>query len=72
MRTADREVQEHVLTALDREPGIDPAKIGVTVKNGVVTLTGSVTTFHEKCLVDRAARHVHHVRAVNDRIDISE
>jgi hypothetical protein len=38
----DRDLQEHVQKALDWEPSIDAADIGVSVDNGVVTLRGDV------------------------------
>ena len=36
----DRELQEDVLDALEWEPAVDAARVGVSVKNGVVTLQG--------------------------------
>ena len=47
MRT-DKELQEGVLKALDWEPSVNAAQIGVTVQRGVVTLTGQVGTLAEK------------------------
>lgn len=66
---ADRQLQEKVLAALEWEPGVDAARIGVTVKDGVVTLQGPVTTYYQRSMAERAARHVFGVRAVaNDLI----
>lgn len=65
----DRQLQEQVLAALEWEPGVDAAGIGVTVKDGVVTLQGPLTTFHQRSMAERATRHVCGVRAVaNDLI----
>lgn len=60
----DRQLQEQVLAALEWEPGVDAARIGVTTKDGVVTLQGQVTTFYQRSMAERAARHVFGVRAV--------
>ena len=40
----DRELQQDVLDELRWEPGVDTTEIGATVKDGVVTLTGTVDT----------------------------
>ena len=42
---SDRDLQEYVLRALDWEPSVDAANIGVSVDNGVVTLRGDVKTY---------------------------
>lgn len=60
----DRELQERVLRALEFEPGVDAAQIGVSVKNGIVTLNGPVRSFLEKQTAERATRHVYGVRAI--------
>jgi osmotically-inducible protein OsmY len=59
-----------VLKALEFEPGVDAAKIGVTAHDGVVTLRGSVSTFYEKWKAELAAGHVYGVRAVADDVEV--
>ena len=44
----DRQIQEDVQQALDWEPSVDAAEIGVTVEKGVVTLRGDIQSFAEK------------------------
>jgi osmotically-inducible protein OsmY len=66
----DRELQDHVLSALEWEPGVDAAKIGVSVDGGVVTLQGEVTTYFQKTVAERTARHVHGVKAVADELTV--
>lgn len=68
--TINRELQERVLKALEFEPGVDAAKIGVTAHDGVVTLTGSVTTSFEKWTAERATSHVLGVRALANDIEV--
>ena len=46
----DRELQEHVQNALDWEPSIDAADIGVSVDDGVVTLRGDVRSYWKRRL----------------------
>ena len=69
--TMDRRLQEQVLTALEREPGVDAAQIGVSVVDGVVTLQGLVATFRQKWLAERAARRLVGVRAIANDLDVA-
>jgi len=65
----DRQLQEHVQQALDWEPSVDAANVGVTVEKGVVTLRGDVKSFAEKAAAERVALEVYGVKAVaNDLI----
>lgn len=68
--TNDRELQERTLNALEFEPSVDPAQIGVTVHEGVVTLRGSVSTFYQKSVAERTAAGVYGVRAIANDIDV--
>jgi osmotically-inducible protein OsmY len=60
----DRQLQEQVLRALEYEPAVNAAQIGVTAHEGVVTLRGSVKTFYEKTHAERATSRVVGVRAL--------
>jgi osmotically-inducible protein OsmY len=66
----DNDLQRDVLAELKWEPGINPAHIGVSVKHGVVTLTGHVSSYPEKTAAERAARRVAGVRAVANELDV--
>jgi osmotically-inducible protein OsmY len=44
----DLELRRDILDALEWEPSIDAAEIGVAVKDSIVTLTGSVKSYTEK------------------------
>lgn len=70
--TTDRKLQEQVLAALEWEPGVDAAHIGVSVGDGVVTMHGTVPTFRQKWLAERAARHVYGVRAVANDLEVAQ
>jgi osmotically-inducible protein OsmY len=65
-----RELQDHVLNALEWEPSIDAADIGVSVEKGIVTLRGDVKTFAEKATAERVALRVYGVKAVANDINV--
>lgn len=66
----DRELQENVQRALDWEPSIDSADIGVSVDAGVVTLRGDVKTYAERTAAERSAQAVYGVRAVANDLNV--
>ena len=66
----DRELQEHVQKALDWEPSVDAADIGVSVDGGVVTLRGDVKTYSEKGAAERVALRVYGVKAVANDVNV--
>ena len=63
-------LKEHVLEELEWEPGIKAAGIGVTVKDGVVTLSGEVQSYHEKIEAERAALRVAGVKGMVSAIEV--
>ncbi|MEN6561613.1 MAG: BON domain-containing protein [Acidobacteriota bacterium] len=67
---SDKELQTDVMNELDWEPRVDPAEIGVAVKDGIVTLSGHVDTYPEKWAAERAAGRVSGVKAVVEEIDV--
>ena len=66
----DKTVHQHVLDELAYAPMIDAAQIGVTVENGIVTLSGHVRNYAEKGIAERVALRVRGVRAVVERIEV--
>jgi osmotically-inducible protein OsmY len=67
----DRDLQEHVQNALDWEPSVDAADIGVSVDNGIVTLRGDVKTYLEKAAAERVALGVYGVKAVANDVNVN-
>jgi osmotically-inducible protein OsmY len=67
---SDTELQQDVLDELKWEPSVNAAHIGVSVKDGVVTLTGHVSSYAEKYGAERAAKRVHGVHAVANELDV--
>jgi osmotically-inducible protein OsmY len=68
--TADENVQVAVLRELAWDPGIDAAKVGVTVDQGIVTLSGSVDTYAERIAAHEAAHRVVGVLDVANELQV--
>jgi osmotically-inducible protein OsmY len=66
----DKLIRDDVLDELDFEPSIDATNIGVAVDDGVVTLTGHVSSYAEKTAAECAARRVRGVRAIAQEIEV--
>jgi hypothetical protein len=66
----DEEIQQDVLDELDWDPEVEVTDVGVTVHDGVVTLTGTVDSFLKKWAAERAALRVEGVRAVVNHIEV--
>ena len=67
----DAELQQHVMDELKWEPTIQAAEIGVAVKDGVVTLSGTVDSYAKEWAADRAAKRVFGVKAVIEQIKVT-
>lgn len=63
---SDLDLKKDVLTRLELEPKIDPATLGVTVKDGVVTLKGNLENEQDRACTERALRFVDGVKGVVD------
>jgi osmotically-inducible protein OsmY len=64
------ELQKDVQDAIKWEPLLNAAEIGVTVKDGVVTLTGVVDNYTKKSEAENAAKNVAGVKAVVEKIEV--
>ncbi len=67
----DTQLQRDVLAELKWEPSVNAAKIGVEVKDGIVTLAGHVDSYAEKWDAERASQRVSGVKALATEIDVS-
>ncbi|MGZ3884892.1 MAG: BON domain-containing protein [Bacteroidia bacterium] len=63
-------LQKDVQNAIKWEPLLNAAEIGVTAKDGVVTLTGVVDSYTKKLEAEDAAKNVAGVKAVVEKIEI--
>jgi osmotically-inducible protein OsmY len=66
----DAQLQFDVNEELNWDPSIHAEDIGVTVHDGVVTLTGHVNTFAEKWEAERASQRVAGVKALAVEVDV--
>jgi osmotically-inducible protein OsmY len=64
------QLQFDVLDELQYEPSVDAAEIGVTAKDGIVTLAGNVKSYVEKWSATRATERVSGVKAVVDELQV--
>jgi osmotically-inducible protein OsmY len=67
---SSKELQRRVLDELDWEPSVEAAHIGVAVNDGVVTLTGSVSTYAEKMTAEQATKRLVGVKAVANDLEV--
>jgi osmotically-inducible protein OsmY len=70
MTKTNETLQKDVQDAIKWEPLLNAAEIGVIVKDGVVTLTGSVDSYSKKLEAEDAAKSVAGVKAVIEKIEI--
>ncbi len=66
----DTQLQQDVMYELKWEPSVKAAEIGVSAKDGVVTLTGYVDSYFRKWAAERAAARVFGVKAVAEEIQV--
>jgi osmotically-inducible protein OsmY len=66
----DEGIQRDVLAELKWDARVKPNEIGVTVKDGIVTLTGWVDSYTKKWAAEEAALRVRGVKAVANDIDV--
>lgn len=67
---SNEELQKDVMDAIKWEPLLKAAEIGVTAKDGVVTLSGIVNNYSKKAEAEHAAKNVSGVNAVVEKIEI--
>lgn len=67
---SDLSLRQSIMDELEFQPDIDAANIGVTVDNGVVTLTGHVKSYAQKISAERAVKSIKGVRAVAEEIQV--
>lgn len=68
---SDRDLREAVEDALDWEPIINAKRIGVSVRDGVVTLAGHVDSFPQKREAEKVAGLVRGIKAVVCELEVS-
>jgi osmotically-inducible protein OsmY len=66
----DQALKQTVLDELVWDPSVNEAHVGVTAREGVVTLTGHVGSYAEKCAAERAVGRVSGVKAIAEELEI--
>jgi osmotically-inducible protein OsmY len=66
----DAQIQREVLEEIALQPHVDPGHVGVSVHDGIVTLTGHVKSYLEKYEAEKAAKRVRGVKVLVNEIDI--
>ncbi|HZS02925.1 MAG TPA: BON domain-containing protein [Chloroflexota bacterium] len=66
----DEWIQQAVLSELKWEGRVEPSEIGVSVADGIVTLTGLVDSYAKRVAAEEAAQRVHGVRAVANEVTV--
>jgi osmotically-inducible protein OsmY len=66
----DIRVRDAVLRQLEWDPRVDASAIGVSAKDGAVTLTGYIDSYAGKLRAERAAKRVRGVRAVANDVEV--
>ncbi len=66
----NEELQKDVQNAIKWEPLLQAAEIGVSAKDGVITLTGNVDSFTKKIEAENAAKNVMGVKIVVEKIEV--
>lgn len=67
---SDASICDDVLLELKWDPKIDSNDIGVAVKDGVVTLSGFVSSFWELGAAEKAAKRVYGVKGVANDLEV--
>lgn len=66
----DLEIQQDVMNELRWQPFLKSANIGIAVKNGIVTLSGTVDNYAQKIEAEKATKKVNGVKAIAEDIQI--
>jgi osmotically-inducible protein OsmY len=66
----NEELQRKVIEAINWEPLLSAAEIGVAASDGIITLTGSVNSYAKKEEAEAAAKNVSGVKVVVEKIEV--
>jgi osmotically-inducible protein OsmY len=66
----DKQLRQNIIDELEFEPSVDSQDIGVAVSDGVVTLSGHVSSYAEKIAAQHAVQRIKGVRAIAQEIEV--
>lgn len=67
---SDTTLRQDIQDALEAEPSIDAADIGVAVEDGIVTLTGHVPNFAQKATVETLVGRIRGVKGIAEELEV--
>ena len=67
---SDADIKRDVTHELGWDPDIDATEVAVSVKNGIVTLNGSIPSFGQKYEAERACKRVEGVKGLANDIQV--
>jgi osmotically-inducible protein OsmY len=67
---SDSQIQRDVIEELRWDPQTSKTELGVAVKDGVVTLSGTVSSYSQKLAAEHAAERVSGVRAIAEDLSV--
>lgn len=70
MTKTNHQLQKDVIDELTFDPAVDASNVGVTAKEGVVTLTGTVQSYPDKLAAERAVKRVAGVHGIAEEMKI--
>ena len=66
----NKDLRQKIIDALDWDPSVDSANIGVAVDDGVAVLSGHVPNYAQKLAAERIAKRVKGVSAIAAEIEV--
>jgi osmotically-inducible protein OsmY len=70
MTTKTLDLQEEVMEELTHDLRITADDIAVTIKEGIVTLRGTVPTFDQKWEAEEAIKRIRGIRGIADELSV--
>jgi osmotically-inducible protein OsmY len=67
---SDSQLKADIAAELAWDPAVDPGKVGIAVREGVTTISGTMDTWLEKLAVERAVRRVPGLRGIALDLDV--
>ena len=67
---SDKDIQRDVRQELAWNPAVTETHVGVSVEDGVVTLSGKVPSYAEKAAAEASAMRVDGVKAIVEKIEV--
>lgn len=67
----DSKIKDDIAAELAWDPSVDAGRVGIAVKEGIVTVSGTLPTYIQKWAVERAVRRVSGVRGIALDLEVS-